>query len=128
MPTIDELFSALEKADAAGNKEDAKQLADWIREEQSRTTPAKPSEPAFEIGGEEFSKMGEQGLSAIAGSHDPLKFNVMQAVLSNQPLSQYIREATISALPTAAKNAIAAVESQISKDDVTRVVGRAGSG
>jgi hypothetical protein len=36
MPTIDELFSALEKADAAGNTADAKALADWIRETQTQ--------------------------------------------------------------------------------------------
>ena len=37
MATIDELFSALEKADAAGNVEDAKALAGWIREMQSQS-------------------------------------------------------------------------------------------
>ncbi len=39
MATIEQLSSALQKADAAGNKEDAKVLADAIRQMQSATVP-----------------------------------------------------------------------------------------
>jgi hypothetical protein len=45
MATLDELFAALQKADAAGNTEDARQLAGIIRQQQGASTPvAKPAD------------------------------------------------------------------------------------
>jgi len=42
MADLQQLYSALEKADAAGDVASAKQLADWIRAEQSGFSPAAP--------------------------------------------------------------------------------------
>jgi hypothetical protein len=44
MATLDELFAALQKADAAGNAADAKQLADLIRQQGAPAVPEKPAD------------------------------------------------------------------------------------
>jgi hypothetical protein len=73
MATLDELFAALQKADAAGNTEDAKQLAGIIRQQQGAViTPEKPADTrrpedvGFFEGLGAATKRGFEGLGDIA--------------------------------------------------------------
>jgi hypothetical protein len=73
MANLDELFAALQKADAAGNTEDARQLAGIIRQQQGAvTTPEKPADTrrpedvGFFEGLGAATKKGFEGLGDIA--------------------------------------------------------------
>jgi uncharacterized protein YlxP (DUF503 family) len=73
MANLDELFAALQKADAAGNTEDAKQLAGIIRQQQGAVTaPEKPADTrrpedvGFLEGLGAATKKGFEGLGDIA--------------------------------------------------------------
>jgi hypothetical protein len=72
MATLDELFAALQKADAAGNTDDAKQLAGIIRQQQSAPTATalvedtrKPEDVGFFEGLKSATK---KGFSAVGES------------------------------------------------------------
>jgi hypothetical protein len=73
MANLDELFAALQKADAAGNTEDARQLAGIIRQQQGATiAPEKPADTrrpedvGFFEGLGAATKKGFEGLGDIA--------------------------------------------------------------
>jgi hypothetical protein len=101
MATLDELFAALQKADAAGNTEDAKQLAGIIRQQQGVVT--KPEKPAdtrrpedvgffeglgaatkkgFEGLGDITSGLGLAGTSVFGSKEDTAK--KMEAIKADQ--------------------------------------------
>ena len=48
MADLNEMFSALEKADAAGNVDDAREIAAMIRQFQSRPAPSQEQSPAYD--------------------------------------------------------------------------------
>jgi hypothetical protein len=73
MANLDELFAALQKADAAGNAEDARQLASIIRQQQGAVTaPEKPADTrrpedvGFFEGLGAATKKGFEGLGDVA--------------------------------------------------------------
>jgi len=101
MATLDELFAALQKADAAGNTEDAKQLAGIIRQQQGAViTPEKPADTrrpedvgffeglgaatkrGFESLGDITSGLGLAGTSVFGSREDTAK--KMAAIKADQ--------------------------------------------
>lgn len=69
MATLDELFAALQKADAAGNTEDARQLANIIRQNVGGGAPmveTKPTTRPEELGfGERITAAGKRGVESL---------------------------------------------------------------
>jgi hypothetical protein len=61
MADLNRLYDALKQADAAGNKEDAQQLADWIRSEQA----AQPQAQEQQLIKPEETSFGQRALSSL---------------------------------------------------------------
>lgn len=73
MATIEELSNALVKADAAGNTEDAKALADAIRQMQAQPQPAQePTSEAADVARGLARGMGPVAMGAAAGLVSPI--------------------------------------------------------
>jgi hypothetical protein len=102
MPTIDELFSALEKADAAGNTEDAKALANWIRETQAQQVSAgaqMPIErPDMLVTAIEFAGRSPEEVGATLDNTPPpreLAADILKAV---SPKAESITQSEVDAI------------------------------
>jgi len=50
MAELNQLYDALRKADAAGNTDDAKRLADYIRSQSAAPAPAAPQKAPEDVG------------------------------------------------------------------------------
>lgn len=73
MATIEELSNALVKADAAGNTEDAKALADAIRQMQAQPQPAQePTSETADVARGLARGMGPVAMGAAAGLVSPI--------------------------------------------------------
>ena len=115
MATIDELFSALEKADAAGNVEDAKALAGWIREIRSQEAPVVPS--------------GQSPYAEDVGRFQPIEFQGRQpqevgATLDNTPppkeLAADILKVVSPQAPSVSEAEVQAIHSTMQKSPSIR--------
>lgn len=90
MAEIDDLYSALEKADAAGNAGDAREIAGMIRQMESSTRAPKSAEPApaqsgpRNAQGEVIPDVSDSATAAITHAGDALTFGAMG------PIAAYI--------------------------------------
>ena len=90
MAEIDDLYSALEKADATGNAGDAREIAGMIRQMESSTRAPKSAEPApaqsgpRNAQGEVIPDVSDSATAAITHAGDALTFGAMG------PIAAYI--------------------------------------
>jgi len=102
MATIDELFSALEKADAAGNTEDAKALADWIRETQAQQASAGAQMPIEQPGmletPIEFAGRPPQEVGATLDNTPPPKELAADILKAVSPQAESITQSEVDAI------------------------------
>ena len=81
MAEIDDLYSALEKADAAGNAGDAREIAGMIRQmEAGSAKPAPAAAPAAPAASSEGGGVGDMATAALAHAGDALTFGAMGPV------------------------------------------------
>lgn len=100
MPTIDELFSALEKADAAGNTADAKALADWIRETQAQqaATQLPVERPGMLETPIEFAGRPPQEVGATLDNTPPPKELAADILKAVSPQAKSVTQAEVDAI------------------------------
>ena len=102
MATIDELFSALEKADAAGNTEDAKALANWIRETQAQQASAgaqMPIErPDMLVTAIEFAGKSPEEVGATLDNTPPPKELAADILKAVSPQAESITQSEVDAI------------------------------
>ena len=102
MATIDELFSALEKADAAGNTEDAKALADWIRETQAQQASAGAQMPIERVGmletPIEFAGRPPEEVGATLDNTPPPKELAADILKAVSPQAESITQSEVDAI------------------------------
>ena len=101
MPNIDELFSALEKADAAGNTADAKALADWIRETQAQQSAGAqmPVErPDMLVTPIEFAGKSPEEVGATLDNTPPPKELAADILKAVSPQAESITQSEVDAI------------------------------